>query len=129
MNFLLVSDLKRVPVKYIRDFIKRDYKLKDYCHICRATVNLELHHIYSLSELFQDWCKKNNIGKIITVKQITELRIRFKKDHSKELSNHNLYTLCKIHHQRLHNLYGQIYPNYLVPKIEDWLNIQRKKYN
>ena len=48
-----MNKLKRFPVKYIRDYIKKDYKLRDECYICKATDNLELHHLYSVSQLFE----------------------------------------------------------------------------
>ena len=56
------------------------------------------------------------------------LRVDFAEDEKEALSNDNLYTLCKKHHVRLHNLYGQRYSNHLVPKIKNWLEIQREKH-
>lgn len=124
-----MSELKRIPVKYIRDYIKRDYKLKDYCYICGSEENLELHHIYSLSECWNNWCIKNNIdnNKISTVDEINELRQKFQQDCQEDLANENLYTLCKMHHQRLHNIYGQRYGNHMAEKVKRWLDIQRDK--
>ena len=29
-----MTSLKRFPIKYIRDFIKKDYKLRDECYVC-----------------------------------------------------------------------------------------------
>ena len=46
-----MRELKRFPIKYIRDFIKKDYKLRDKCFICGSSEKLELHHLYSVSEL------------------------------------------------------------------------------
>jgi 5-methylcytosine-specific restriction endonuclease McrA len=123
-----MTDLKRLPVKYIRDFIKKDYKLRDCCYICNSTNLLELHHLYSVSELFTQWCIKNNIKIINTEEQIFAIRARFAEDCVADLDNNNLYTLCSDHHKRLHNLYGQTYPHSMAPKIKNWIQIQKDKH-
>ena len=61
-NYLNMNQLKRLPVKYIRDFIKKDYKLRDECYVCGSKNTLELHHLLSVSELFNNWCVKNKIN-------------------------------------------------------------------
>ena len=35
-----MNQLKRFPIKYIRDFIKKDYKLRDECFICGSKEKL-----------------------------------------------------------------------------------------
>jgi len=123
-----MSQLKRFPIKYIRDYIKKDYKIRDECFICGTKENLELHHLFSVSQLFNDWCLKNKVTEIDSVEKITSLREIFSVDCKESLDHHNLYTLCKNHHQRLHNIYGQRYSNHLVPKIRNWLEIQKEKH-
>ena len=123
-----MTELKRLPVKYIRDFIKKEYKLRDCCYICGSLEQLELHHIYSVSELFSVWCSANNVKNIDTLEQILDIRTRFAEDVSDKLSHDNLFTLCSEHHKRLHNLYGQTYPNYMAPKIKTWISIQKEKH-
>lgn len=122
-----MAELKREHVKYIRDYIKKDYKLRDCCYICGSINELELHHLYSVSELFRLWCQKNSIPEITTVEEITWHRVVFAQDYAEELSHNNLLTLCGFHHKRLHNLYGQTYANNMVPKIKKWLDIQKEK--
>lgn len=122
-----MSDLKRELVKYIRDYIKKDYKLRDCCYVCGATTDLELHHLYSVSELFNQWCVKHKIREISTADEIKALRVTFSSDCATELSNDNLFTLCGFHHKRLHNLYGQTYSNHIVPKIKNWIELQKSK--
>ena len=122
-----MSQLKRFPIKYIRDYIKKDYKLKDKCYICGSKEKLELHHLFSVSQLFEQWCSENKVTEIDTVEKITSLREIFAVDCKESLDHHNLYTLCKTHHQRLHNIYGQNYSNHFVPKIKNWLEIQKDK--
>jgi len=126
-----MSELKRIPIKYIRDRIKRDYKQRDACYICGITENLELHHLYSISENFTNWCTKNKIDKkaIETVDAIEEIREKFYADEREYLDNTYLYTLCKKHHQRLHNIYGATYVNGMAPKIMRWIDRQKAKFS
>ena len=123
-----MSELKRLPIKYIRDFIKKDYKLRDKCFVCDSTEFLELHHLFSVSELFKRWRETNKINEISSVDEIKDLRVKFAEDCKNQLSHDNLYTLCSTHHKQLHNLYGQTYSNYLAPKIKNWLEIQKAKH-
>jgi 5-methylcytosine-specific restriction endonuclease McrA len=122
-----MNNLTRLPVKWVRDYIKKDYKLRDYCYICNSTSALELHHLYSVSELFNTWCSKNKINNISSDEQIIDLRVQFAEDNKEYLGNDNLYTLCSNHHKRLHNIYGQRYANSMVPKVKNWLETQKVK--
>ena len=122
-----MNQLKRFPIKYIRDFIKKDYKLRDECFICGSKEKLELHHLLSISELFNKWCFKNKINAIDDVDYIKKLRIEVAKDCEEELSHKHLFTLCSLHHKQLHSIYGQTYSNHLAPKIKNWLDIQKAK--
>ena len=120
--------LKRFPVKYIRDYLKKNYEKQDFCYICNGTKSLEFHHLYSVSDLFNAWCESNNIEEITSVDEIVKYREKFEEDYVWELSNENALTLCKTHHQRLHNIFGQRYSNSLVPKVKNWVQIQKEKY-
>ena len=123
-----MAELKREAIKMVRDYIKKDYKSRDYCFICGNTETLDLHHLYSLSELFNTWLDKNKIRLDNTVEQITALRVLFAKENEAALSADNLYTLCKKHHVQLHSIYGQRYSNNMAPKIKNWLQIQKDKH-
>jgi hypothetical protein len=85
-----VAELKREAIKMVRDYIKKDYKSRDYCFICGSTETLDLHHLYSLSELFNTWLDKNKIRLDNTVEQITALRVQFAKENEAALSADNL---------------------------------------
>jgi len=122
-------NLKREPVKYIRDLIKREYIKDTKCYICGSTESLELHHLYSLSQLFNNWLEEHKIRSIETVEEIKKLRIKFQQDNKENLANKNLLTLCSTHHSRLHTIYGQRYDNFMVPKIKKWVNLQREKFH
>ena len=122
-----MNQLKRFPIKYIRDFIKKDYKLRDECFICGSKQKLELHHLLSVSELFNKWCIKNKITNIENVEYIKKLRVEFAEDCKNELSHEHLFTLCSSHHKQLHSIYGQTYSNHLASKIKNWLEIQKVK--
>lgn len=123
-----MTEFKREHIKYIRDFIKKDYKKKNSCFICGSNEKLELHHLYSLSQLWHDWCILYKVPEVTTVDKLKELRIPFSKDLEIELSNDNLYTLCKVHHLKLHTIYGQRYHNGLTPKILNWLKRMKEKH-
>ena len=53
--------LKRDLVKYVRDKAKSQYKKDTHCYICGSTEELDFHHFYGLTELFESWCKKKGI--------------------------------------------------------------------
>lgn len=124
-----MSELKRLPIKYIRDYMKKHYKARDCCFVCGSNKELELHHIYSVSQLFEDWCTLHKIREIKSVEEMNLIRSQFCQDEEERLSNENLYTLCKTHHQRLHSIYGQKYSNHLAAKVIRWLEIQKEKHS
>jgi hypothetical protein len=122
-----MTTLKREPIKYIRDFIKKHYKKPDCCYICNSKEKLELHHLYGLSELFNNWCDANKVV-IDTEEDIIAARGNFYNDCVDKLSNDHLYTLCSPHHKLLHSIYGQRYANSMVPKVTNWLDIKKDKH-
>ena len=118
--------LKRDPVKYIRDSMKSTYKAKEQCFICGSCDNIELHHLYSVAELWHAWAKQNHI-KIECDEDVLACRDSFVADNGLYLSNEHLYSLCKPHHQRLHSIYGKSYSNYMARRVKKWLEAQRAK--
>ena len=68
-----MSELKRDEIKYIRDLSKSAYKKDDECYICGAIDNLQFHHFYSMTELWNKFKKKANI-KIESVDDILVYR-------------------------------------------------------
>ena len=121
------NNLKRDPVKYLRDYMKSKYKDKEPCFVCGSTDNIELHHIYSVAELWNVWVTKNSI-KVISVEDITKHRVTFEEDNREKLSNDNLYSLCKTHHAKLHQIYGKSYSNYMGEKVRLWLQKQKERF-
>lgn len=121
------NTLKRLPVKYLRDMMKSKYKSKEPCYICGCEDNIELHHLYSLSELWNTWLRVNKIT-ISTEEDILVHRKQFELDNLTMLSNDNLYSLCKPHHVKLHQLYGKTYSNYMGDKVRNWLIKQKDNY-
>jgi hypothetical protein len=122
-----MSELKRIPVKYVRDYIKKHYSYGKSCYICKSTSNLELHHLYSISELWNNWVDKRNLN-ITEYEEIKELRVEFYEEHLDLLSSENLYTLCKAHHEKLHSIYGQRYSNWRSEKVKNWIEAQKNKF-
>jgi len=124
---IMKEELKRVEVKYLRDFLKKFYEKDDKCYICGSTENLELHHLYSLSNLWNEWKESCELDEL-SIDDIDDLRATFYEENKDSLGNHNLVTLCKRHHSLLHHFYGLTYTNYKVPKIRRWIEIQKNKY-
>ena len=124
-----MTDLKRLPVKYVRDFIKKDYVYSSKCYICESETLLELHHLYSISELWHEWLDKYSINSDkLTIDTVMALRVTFYDEHKHLLGPSNLYTLCKVHHSRLHSIYGARYSNWRAVKVKTWLENQKDKF-
>lgn len=118
------KSLKRDPVKYVRDRMKSRYKPKEPCYICGAVEDIELHHLYSVAELWNSWIKRNKI-KIETDEDVIFHRDVFERENEEYLNNSNLYSLCRSHHSKLHSIYGKSYSNYMGKRVKDWLERQK----
>ncbi len=115
-------NLKRDPIKYIRDRAKSRYKKGTECRICTEIENLDFHHYYSLSPLLHKWMKIQKLQP----KDVMEFRDRFIELHESELYEYTV-TLCHSHHQKLHSVYGRN-PNLgTAKKQQRWVEIQRDK--
>jgi hypothetical protein len=123
---MVVENLKRYSVKYIRDGAKSAYKKDDHCHICETDQDLQLHHYTGLADLWAMWCRKNRI-KINTVDDVMEHREHFIAQHYDQLY-HEVVTLCKPHHADLHVMFGKA-PAIGSSKAQArWIEIKRKKW-
>ena len=89
-------DLKRDEIKYVRDLAKSSYQKDKECFICGTTEELQFHHFYSMTLLWNKW-KKNNDIKIQSVDDVLVERENFKGVHYKEIYADTV-TLCKFHH-------------------------------
>lgn len=122
-------NLKRDPVKYIRDRAKSKYKKDSKCFICGAEKELDFHHFYSLSPLLSQWLK-NKIQERpshYTNEYIVIWRDEFIEDCSKELYDDTV-TLCHKHHLELHSIYGRNPSLATAKKQMKWVEIQRDKH-
>lgn len=118
--------MKRLEVKYVRDFCKSDYDKAAECYICGTDKELQLHHYNSLTLLWEKWKKENEI-QIKDVKDIEKYREVFKNKFSNEIYR-EVVTLCKFHHMdRLHVIYGKVPPLHTVNKQKQWCETQRLK--
>ena len=121
-----MSDLKRDEIKYIRDISKSAYKKDKECYICGTTEELQFHHFYSMTALWERWKKNNNIV-IKDVEDIEIYREHFKIFHRKEIYDDTV-TLCKFHHmERLHKIYGKTPTLATAEKQRRWCEKQREK--
>lgn len=123
-----MSELKRDEIKYIRDLSKSSYKKDDKCFICGATENLQFHHYYSLTALWNKF-KKNCKITINSIQDILDYREQFKSIHHKEIYEDTV-TLCKFHHMdRLHKIYGKSPSLATAEKQRKWVKLQKEKEN
>src|SRR6056300_493474 len=124
---MIEPKFKREPVKWLRDGMKSRYKPRETCYICGSKQNIELHHVYSVSELWNTWLRKNKLS-VSCDEDVLALRKQFEADNEEYLHNDNLYSLCKGHHIKLHQLFGKSYSNYIAKKVITWLDNQKIKY-
>ncbi len=120
------KNLKRDPIKHVRDKAKAKYKKGSECFICGSIEKLDFHHYNTLTPLFNKWLKTEKIS-ISTDEDVIEVRDRFIAEHMNELYVYTV-TLCHDHHLKLHSLYGKDPPLVTAPKQERWVNIQREKH-
>lgn len=119
--------MKRVEVKYVRDGIKARYPLRDECFISGSKEDLELHHFFTVSELWEAWKRKNGIV-INEVEDVIRERENFYREHEKELLE-DVVTLTKYWHQgRLHKIYGQKPKLHTAAKQKRWCQRMRDKH-
>lgn len=120
------KNLKRDPIKFVRDKAKARYNKGSECRICASTDNLDFHHFYTLTPLFNKWLKDNKIA-INTDDDVIGVRDRFIEEHQPELYEYTV-TLCHEHHMKLHSVYGKDPALTTAKKQMRWVEIQREKH-
>lgn len=122
-----MTDLKRDEIKYIRDLAKSSYTKDKECYICGTSENLQFHHFYSMTLLWNKWKNKEGLA-IDSVEDILSAREDFKAYHLKEIYQDTI-TLCKFHHMdRLHKVYGKVPALITAEKQKRWCEKQKIKY-
>lgn len=114
---------KRIAVKWVRDRAKRAYTKQDHCWVCGTTVDLELHHLHSITLLLERWADLHGYD-ISTDSGILQHRDEFIEQHHTELYD-LVYTLCNKHHVHLHQVFGKTPPWNSHQKQQRWLELQR----
>jgi hypothetical protein len=124
-----MKDLKRLPIKYIRDKAKAKYEKGTECYICGTDERLDFHHFYTLTPLLNEWLKEKQ--KIrpehYTDEYIVIWRDEFIDEKWAELYKHAV-TICHKHHLQLHSIYGRNPPLTTAEKQMRWVEIQREKH-
>lgn len=121
----MVKNLRRDPIKFVRDKAKAKYQKGTECRICGETDNLDFHHFYTLTPLFNKWLRDEKIV-ISTDEDVLAVRDRFIAEHLPELYDHTV-TLCHEHHLKLHSVYGKDPALHTATKQMRWVGIQREK--
>lgn len=115
----------RIPIKWVRDKAKAAYEKKSCCYICGSTIDLELHHLHSLTILLEGWAARKQYD-ISTDDGILEVRDEFISEHYTEIYE-MVYTLCNRHHVGLHSVYGKAPAPTSVDRQRRWINLQKAK--
>lgn len=118
---------KRDRIKHVRDKAKSAYEKQSSCYICGAQENLELHHFASLTNLLDKWAKEKGYD-ISTDAGVLAVRDEFILKHSAQIYD-EVVTLCKKHHQLLHQIYGGKPLLHTAPKQMAWVEKQKEKLN
>lgn len=114
---------KRLPIKWIRDKAKAAYRKGLRCYICGSNSELELHHLTSLTELFDRWVILKGY-KVDSDDDVLAIREQFIAEH-KEAIYTDVFTLCNKHHVRLHSIFGQKPSLESVENQRNWIESQR----
>lgn len=120
------TTLLRDPIKYVRDRAKSRYDKGSQCEICEATTSLDFHHYYTMTPLFNKWCKTKGYT-VKTVDDILKIRDEFIHEEEDKVY-HQTVTLCHEHHLKLHSVYGKDPALSTADKQKNWVRIQKEKY-
>lgn len=115
----------RIPVKWIRDKAKAAYEKQTTCYVCGTTVDLELHHLHSITILLNRWADRKGYD-ISTDDGILAVRDEFIAEHRIELYD-LVYTLCNKHHVALHGVYGKAPAFGSEERQKNWIEKQKAK--
>lgn len=121
-----MSDLRRMAIKYVRDKAKARYKKGSHCEICDSIENLDFHHYYTMTPLFNKWCKDKKYT-VKVVDDILAIRDEFIEEEHDKVYNQTV-TLCHEHHMKLHSVYGKDPALFTAQKQMNWVKIQREKH-
>ena len=120
------TTLLRDPIKYVRDRAKSRYEKGSQCEICETPESLDFHHYYTMTPLFNKWCKSKGYT-VKTVDDILKIRDEFIIEEEDKVYNQTV-TLCHTHHLKLHSVYGKDPVLTTAEKQKNWVRIQKEKY-
>lgn len=120
------TTLLRDPIKYVRDRAKSRYKKGSECEICGTKESLDFHHYYTMTPLFNKWCKAKGYT-VKIVDDILKIRDEFIQEEDDKIYNQTV-TLCHEHHLKLHSVYGKDPSLATAEKQKNWVRIQKEKY-
>jgi len=114
----------RLFVKMVRDKTRKSLVKGDNCWVSGAESSLEIHHMYTLSSLVNDYLVNNNIF----IDDTNKIQVREDFITSNYSEMHEQVVLHKSIHKKLHSIFGTKYQNHIVPKVRLWLERQKDKY-
>lgn len=119
-------ELKRDPIKYVRDAVKIKYNKGDRCRICDSRTELQFHHYSSISLLWHRWTLKNKVV-INNTDDMDKYKYVFIDEHLESLTTGGVTLCSECHNNRLHKIYGKAPALGTAKKQERWVDIQRVK--
>jgi len=122
-----MTDLIRDEIKYVRDGAKAAYAKAAHCYICGTTEELQFHHFYSVTQLWNKWKKENSID-ITCVDDIMGIRDTFIEEHHDEIYNQTVTLCSSCHNNKLHRIYGKSPPLFTAMKQKRWTEKQKIKF-
>ena len=122
----MAGALLRDPIKYVRDRAKAKYNKGPHCEISETTENLDFHHYYTMTPLFNKWCKEKGYT-VRNVDDILAIRDQFIEEESDKVYEQTV-TLCHEHHMKLHSVYGKDPALPTAEKQKNWVRIQKEKH-
>lgn len=122
----MAANNNRISIKWVRDKAKSAYIKMPICYICGSIEDLELHHTHGMQNMWDAWIKKNKYV-ADTDEQVLELRDSFIAEHHSQIYI-DVFTLCLVHHRKLHTVYGKSPPLHTSSKQSVWVEKQKEKF-
>ena len=119
--------LLRDEIKYVRDGAKAAYEKDTHCFICHTTEELQFHHFYSMTLLWNNWKKDNNIT-IVNTEDIFNVRDDFIAKYHDHIYKDTVTLCSNCHNGKLHKIYGKSPTLHTAPKQKRWCERMRIKF-
>lgn len=111
-------------VKFVRAKIKSYYPEKKECYVTGKTTDLEIHHLYCLSKLVEEFRK---FRPDFSEENKEQLRDEFLAKYSFIYDVNLMYVLTKEEHLLVHRIFGWNYEPRQYEDVRNFINKRREK--